>query len=63
MLCWRQPENLLVDQKGTLKLADFGLACEKKGAYIQVGSRDAQGFLLVVLRGCVCVALRRLLAL
>jgi len=29
-----KPENLLVHTDGTLKLADFGLACEKKGAYV-----------------------------
>ena len=30
-----KPENLLMHTNGTLKLADFGLACEKKGAYVQ----------------------------
>ena len=33
-----KPENLLVDLTagGILKLADFGLACEKQGGFIKV---------------------------
>jgi serine/threonine protein kinase len=42
-----KPENLLIHTNGTLKLADFGLACEKRGKYIQsrsnfAGSPDSQ---------------------
>lgn len=36
-----KPENLLVDSKGCLKLADFGLAVEKKGSYVQSRSNLA----------------------
>ncbi|KAJ1471623.1 kinase-like domain-containing protein, partial [Baffinella frigidus] len=36
-----KPENLLVDGRGLVKLADFGLACEKKGAHIQTRSNLA----------------------
>ena len=36
-----KPENLLMHTNGTLKLADFGLACEKKGAYVQSRSNLA----------------------
>ena len=36
-----KPENLLMHTNGTVKLADFGLACEKKGAYVQSRSNLA----------------------
>jgi len=36
-----KPENLLMHTQGTVKLADFGLACEKKGAYVQSRSNLA----------------------
>mmetsp|Transcript_42790 Transcript_42790/g.67057 ORF Transcript_42790/g.67057 Transcript_42790/m.67057 type:complete len:572 (-) Transcript_42790:916-2631(-) len=36
-----KPDNLLLDSVGTLKLADFGLACEKKGTYIHSRSNLA----------------------
>jgi len=36
-----KPENLLMHTNNTLKLADFGLACEKKGAFLQSRSNLA----------------------
>ena len=36
-----KPENLLVRDDGILKLADFGLACEQRGAYVQTRSNLA----------------------